>query len=98
MSIDPLVQVAFLTTIGGMVNWFLTNRIGKKVEMNDIKTDNLVAKTKEIHDITNSNFTKVSTDLQVATARIAGLEALVLSLNARISDLTGKRVDIVEEI
>lgn len=90
MSIDPSVQVAFVITLGGMLNWFLTNRIGKKVEINDIKTDNLIAKTKEIHDITNSNFSKVTADLQVATAKIAGLEALVLSLNARIGDLTRK--------
>lgn len=90
MNIDPLVQVSIVSSLSGLLTWFLTNRLGRKVEMNDIKTDNLVVKTKEIHDITNSNFTKVSSDLQVATAKIQGLEALVISLNARISELTKK--------
>jgi hypothetical protein len=44
------------------------------------KADSLVKKTDEIHILTNSNLAKVSTELQVATAKIAGLEGLIAQM------------------
>jgi hypothetical protein len=46
------------------------------------KTDTVIEKAVEIHTLTNSNLSKVSSALEVANQKISGLEAMVGSLAA----------------
>lgn len=54
----------------------------------DAKANTIIEKAIEIHALTNSNLSKVTAALDVALARIEGLEKLVASLNEakRIAD------------
>jgi hypothetical protein len=46
----------------------------------EIKADDLLGKTAEIHTLTNSNLTKVQGALDVALAKIEGLQTMVAAM------------------
>lgn len=50
------------------------------VKANDVKTDVLLAKTEEIHILTNSNLTALKAELSMANEHIKELQALVAKL------------------
>lgn len=50
------------------------------IEVVDKKTDKVIGQNTEIHTLTNSNLTKVQSQLDVALERIKGMEELVKSM------------------
>lgn len=51
-----------------------------KSNANGIKSDEIIKKAEQIHTLTNSNLSKVTAALEVANARIDGLQKLILSM------------------
>ncbi len=49
---------------------------------NSRKTDTVIEKAAEIHTLTNSNLSKVTTALEVANEKIEGLQRLVAQIKA----------------
>lgn len=55
------------TTIAAVITAVVSVRISKKA-------DKLVAKTDEIHTLTNSNFSRLTAELKAANDRLSGFE------------------------
>lgn len=93
VTLDPLVAIvaAVLAALPPTIAALAALRQGKqnaaKVAVNTQltedtghKTDNLIKKTDEIHELTNSNLTSVKSDLAMANQRIKELQLLVEDL------------------
>jgi hypothetical protein len=70
-----------------------------KTEAIALKTDTIIEKAVEIHSLTNSNLTKVSAALEVALARIEGLQNMVTELvkAKAVADEVQKRGDATRD-
>lgn len=84
---NPTVQVALIAIIPtclsallGFLTLLQSKQNAQVASENGTKTDNLVRKTDEIHTLTNSNLSTVTSALAVANEKIAGLEKMVTQL------------------
>ncbi len=80
VAIIPTTILAWATLRQSKINT-------KKQDATDVKTDQLVKKTDEIHILANSNLAKVNEQLQVANTKVDGLNLLVTAANSRIESL-----------
>lgn len=65
--------------------------IYRKSKTNEVKLNDLQATSDVIHELTNSNLTRVKADLTTALERVAALEALVQRLVDRPHDAAALR-------
>lgn len=75
----PPTLMAWAALRQGKVNAAKATETGVKVDTIGLKTDSIVTKANDIHALTNSNLTAVTTALQVANEKISGLEKLILA-------------------
>lgn len=74
------VIVSIAPTIASMGALFASILGAHKSKENGKKVDTVIEKTTEIHTLTNSNLTKVQSDLSTAIQEIHGLKELVAEL------------------
>lgn len=70
--------VPTLAALGAMVV-SVVNAI--KSNANGVKADDIIKKAEQIHTLTNSNLSKVTASLEVALARIDGLQKMVAEMS-----------------
>lgn len=71
---------AIPTTLAALGALFVSLRNGAKTDKVQAKVEAVDAKAIEIHTLTNSNLSKVTSQLEVANSKIEGLQKLVSSL------------------
>lgn len=72
-----------ITGVGAViVNIIVAMRAGQKLEQSLVKTDALIGQVKEVHTLTNSNLSAVTSKLDTATGEIAALKSLVQDLKS----------------
>lgn len=75
-----IVLAAIVPTLAGVGAMIVSVINAIKSNANGIKADDIIKKAEQIHTLTNSNLSKVTAALEVANARIDGLQVLVSTL------------------
>jgi Na+-translocating ferredoxin:NAD+ oxidoreductase RnfG subunit len=83
------ITTMIVTIIASISAAFIANNSNKKADKNLEKTEEVMTKTVEIHQLANSNLTKMTQSLEDANKRILALEKMLSSMVDRRNPPTG---------
>lgn len=93
MALVTGLPATIAAVVGGMAllqtrrNAEVAARTGAAVTSNDRKTDIVIEKATEIHTLTNSNLSKVQSQLEVANAKIEGFHNAQAEANRKMANM-----------